>query len=639
MLNTARRTLTRSGFTLTETLIAATILCILLVAVLDQLVVTQRQANSGEALLHSSVLAQLVVERVRANTSMNPRYLRDLTGGAPTWSFTGTVIDPASAVNPGGTLKLSPFFEFLLARDSADLCALPNKVPIAPLGAPTVTGIQPPEMGALVEAFRDYKVTVQIENDVDLDTPAAPTAYIEAVKLVTVRVARTSVEVAAGEDPLAHTSTARLATPYESLSKAAFDLIANRFEGSTLEQRWTDFFGIAGTNPYITAPEVTLDGKKLLADAFLILAVANNEAMVIDQAPVAGSIVLGATPGANYIESYIAKFSAPGTIELSSSKKELAKLRARKAAVIFDGFKRSQLPMQHMCQEVFGPLLPPRKPVADRVRALKLQLDATFAAFTALQAAADTSMGALVAANTALTGLDPLLPPTDPDVVAAKAALGAAQGGALGVIGGAEGILAALVTAMNLDKEVVTLAAFLQQFYSDPAYQDVAARPAAYPQRFEKTLEELSGTLSAHLDQATGVTGYERMGAAKMFVESTAARQLRMNAPDPVAQARLLALAGQVAPRTAELARYLGDSEVHDLVQLKGRHSLFAVRVLDLGPLCGKYKEVVTFFGPGGEAEQMLTQWDTVFGKSKDAKIDKVKDTLEKLQKLLDDLF
>ena len=100
----------RRAFTLVEIMIAVTILSVMLVALLELFSTTQRQTVVSESLMSAGVLAQIVSERVRQNVDSNPRYLRDLMGDtAQPWSFTGSVVDPASAT--AGAPQMSPLFE------------------------------------------------------------------------------------------------------------------------------------------------------------------------------------------------------------------------------------------------------------------------------------------------------------------------------------------------------------------------------------------------------------------------------------------------------------------------------------------------------------------------------------------------
>ena len=93
----------------------------------------------------------MVVERVKSTVGQNPRALRDLFGNAGKYEFTGTVVDPASATNASG-LTLSPFFEYLFNRASADLCAPENRLSIVKTAAPSPTGMRASRCGGVTQA-------------------------------------------------------------------------------------------------------------------------------------------------------------------------------------------------------------------------------------------------------------------------------------------------------------------------------------------------------------------------------------------------------------------------------------------------------------------------------------------------------
>lgn len=587
----------RPGTTLTEMVVAALIFSMLIVVLLNAFTVTQRQATTGEAQLSSALLSQLVAERIKSTLAVNPRYLRDLMGGNPSVTFAGTVVDPASAVNPG-KLPLSPFLEFLLARNAPDLWSPANQVTIAPASTATASGIKPAEMAGLVQSFCDYQVTVQIGDDAALEAPSSTSLPAEAVKRLTVTVARSSVVAAKGQDPMAHTVTARVLTPAASLSQAALKNLYDRFEGPPLTLLWDGFFKFVGANPYFLPAVFTLDDKRLLADAFLILAGANNECLTIEGTCVPGSTIIGAAtdPSPQFIDPWILQMTQAGVYDLSSSKREVVRLRSRKSSVIFDTFKKIRHPIVHFNAHMIGPLPVGQQCLRDRV----LILTATL---LALMGAVDSAAQALAAAQAAASACaasvssDPLAPPVD--CSAEDAALASAQ--------------AALTASQNAlaqffvdNAPSIILCSFLAQFFTDPDYKDVAARPARYATRFHQTLEELRLTLEEHLGQSAGVTTYERTRSAQIYYELTMARQIESDRADTTAQVRLRALAAQYETQQAELARYLAGGEVYDMAVLKARNQPFVDRAGELKAESARYADVMALFASGGAIQRFL---------------------------------
>jgi len=584
------------GTTLVEILLAAGLLSLLAVALLDAFTVTQRRASAGEAQLNSGILAQLVTERFRSNLTLNPRYLRDLLGASSSWTFIGTVVDPASAVNPD-KLQLSPFFEYLFPRGCPDLWASANQIPIAPALSVTPAGLKPRELTSLLDAFRDYQVKVEIADDVDLDSPGAPTALSEQVKRITVTVSRSSVVAAKGADPLAYTVTTRVLSPCDSLSTAALDLFYQHFEGPALSVLWDGFFLIAGDNSYFSPAVFKLSDRRLLADVFLILAGANSEALVVDGECVPESVIVDASKDAQFIESWIRQMSAPNVIGLSSSKRALVHLKSQKASVIFDTFKKIRLPLEHFNSEILGPLSG-RQCLLERVRSLS-------ASMTSLLTQADAAQAGAAAAA--------LAPPAVKAAAEAKYAESVAAG-----------------TDFIVQNAAPTLiSSFIAQFFTDPDYTSIARRPVQYAARFRATLDDLEGTLISHLDQTEGVTGYERTRTAQIYLEVTMARQLVSDAPDGAALARLKTLASQHALRLAPLSSYLAGGEVHEMVQLRERNVCFATRVAQLKQDCPRFGQVRELFLPRGEISEYLSLCETFTERHK-AKID-----LSKLTALL----
>lgn len=613
----------RRGFTITEAVLAAALLGGITVAIMQTFAVTQRHATSAEAQLNSALLAQMVMERVRANIAQNPRWLRDVCDGQGKFAFTGTVVDPASATNAAG-LQLSPFFTNLFTRATGDLSAPENAVSIKAETAATPTGMKPEELKALIDSYRDHRVAVTMADDVDLSAAGGPaTPFAQVVKRVTVTVSRNVVLANTGADPLAYTITTRVAVPSDSLSPQALELVARRFDGPDLPDQWLEFFYVASSNPWVST-RLSLQMRRVVADVFLVLAAANNEALLIDGTPLPDSVVTDGNATAKFINPWIAELTDPAVIGFSSSKVELARLRSSKAAVIFDAFKRLRLPGAHLCDEVLGPLADGRTPLARIAKDNLPILGANLARQATLHTQAVAAFDDLAAQNANVANLE---------AAGAFLALPGAkevQSTSLGRANTAYITYRAFIRQQTayFDSlgEVITVMAFLRQLLTDPKYKLVSTRPAGYADRFRGALDELSALLESHLDQVDGKTAYEHMAAAQLFVEDTMARQVERNADDGAARARLTALAAQVRPRMAQLASYL-TGDTHDLAALKVRFGHFRTRCEELQALSPRYKKVIDECNHGGSIDRFLLDMGDLLEK---LKID-IGDTLGKL--------
>lgn len=603
----------RRGVTIVEILIAAGILSVLIVGVMNLFAVTQKQAVSSEALLNSGTLAQLVIERIKSNVSQNPRYLRDLMAGNPTWSFTGTVVEPARATNP--SLQLSPFFQYLFTREAAELCQPGNQVTLGPAAGAGAsgTGIRAPELNALFETFRDSEVKVEIANDdAPLGSPLAPGPNPESVKRITVTVSRASVTASGGKDPLAFTVTSRVATPAESLSDAAFDELAATFDAPPLQAQWDEYMDVTGSeNPYLDVSVLGDESKKVVADAFIILSRANHESLLVAGRTITGTEVLPPPDAADkFMDPWITELSVGGVANLSSSRREIARLRGRKAGVIFDAFKTVHLPMAHFITAILGPRVTP-VPLRDKVASVTALIQGMLAQIAQMEAAVNAGTAAYSAAEAAVAIADPGVPGS---VASAVGALSDAQSTLTNLSNQLTSFSSSAVTLVTAERETVVLVSLLIQFFTDPAYKDTAARPGDYSTRFKTTIDEMAATIEAHL-AAPDATPYERMAAAKLYYEVTCARQLEMDGPDATATARLKAEATAAASRMGEFARYVGGGEAHDFARLKLRNKRFAERVKALKLLSPQYKQIVAYFQLGGPADQMVKAYEQFGGK------------------------
>lgn len=602
----------RAGITLTEVLIAAGILAGLVIGVMQLFAVTQKQAVSSEALLHSGTLAQLVIERIKSNISQNPRYLRDLMGTNPTWSFNGLVVDPTKTQNPG-SLQLSPFFQYLFTREAADLCQPGNQVTLAPAtGTGTSnTGIKANEITALFETFREYEVRVEIANDdAPLGTTLAPGPDPEAVKRITVSVSRPAYTSGGRTDPLAFTVVSRVSTPADSLSDAAFDAMAARFDGPPLDEQWKEYIEITGVdNPYLDVTVLGENSTNVLASAFIILSRANHEALLISGRAINGTEVLPAPEtGDKFIDPWIAELST--VANLSSSRRELAVLRSRKAGVIFDTFKMMRRPMEHLVTSVLGPRLAP-PPLRDKVTQVTAMITALLNQIAALEAAVTVATTDYNNAQAALS----VVPSTDTTAAAnAQAMVDTAVNNLATMQTQLTNLATTGITQVQAERETVVLVSLLMQIFTDPDFAFVAARPGDYDTNFKATIDALATGLAEHM-QLPEATPYERMAATKMFYDATSARQLEQDGPDPAGTALLTAVGDAQQLRMQEFARYAKGGEVHDFARLKVRNARFAERVKAMKLLCPQYKLITAFLQPGGPADQMLKAYEQFGGK------------------------
>jgi hypothetical protein len=628
---------TRRAVTLVEILIAAALLATITMAMMQLLSVTQRQVGSSEALMNTAMISQLVIERIKGQVAMNPRWFRDTMGANAKWTSTGTAVDPAVAVNPKG-LPLSPFAEHLFAREAAEVGAPANRVAITRATATSPTGLKSEELGSLVDLYRDVQITVEIAHDVDLTSPT-PTALAELVKRITVTIARASVAAAQGKDPLAFTVTARMPTPAESLSDAAYDQLCARFEPPTLEEQHEQYLEAAGQNKFITTGPLGDTADRILADAFLILAGANNEWMLLEGRCIPNSTVVDAKPGAEYLDTWIARLD--GVKELSSSKRELAHLRVRRASTVLGAFKRMRLPMEHF----IAALLPPgpgagKLPLIPRIKELKDRVDAMLRQVRTLRNQAQQAMNAYNGADGTLAGLDAADPANATQIQQLQAQQTAAYATMRTAMTDYDAVINGFRQPNPVDQETITLASFLVQLFTDPAYRDAAARPIRYATEFRATLRFLVGILTEHLDQPTNVTAAERAGASRLLVEAVAMR-LAANEPDaPAGTARLKLLATQMRARIPELARYIEGSEAMDAARARARHARFAATAQQLDALTPRYKQIVDYFN-SPEPADTIKLWEEMVGQAngtgeagKDGKdiADMVKNLMEKIK-------
>jgi hypothetical protein len=595
-----------SGTSLTEALLASAILVTLIAAVMTMFTGTRKQYTTSEAKMNGLVLAQLVAERIRGNLVMNPAYFAQLNPSGGVWSETGTVVDPASATNASG-LALSRFFRHLFNREGPNLCSPANEVSIAPGGkGPTPSGMQPEELNALLNTYRDYQVRVQIEDDVDLEFPDNPTPLRELVKKITVTTSRGNVLAQLGKDPQAVTLVCRVNTPLQSLSNEALNQLYANFNGPTIEQMWAAFFSSVGTNPYFKADELSKGSKNLLADCFMILGACNTEALLTERRAVPGSTILYADAKASSVDDWIKALKVDNVYALSYGKRELAHLLTLKASIIFDTFKQNAAPLKDLITHVFGPLPDGQKTIMETVTELKKMLEKDSSKIEDL--------------NKELLSAYKFVRTVNDKVEAAKSA---AKSNPTTTVKDAFGRVVTFWSAwnewansagyqLNGNADTIVLCSYLQQLLRDDRFLPVYVRMGDYPQTFSKTLDELATTLCNHMDQTSGPTAFEWMGAAQTFVDNTIARQLLQDGLDRAALARLSALSTAYKPRMDQLAAYLGDSNLGSLEALKARNKVFVDKLTEMRTLIPLWMKLLDAFAPSGEIGGFLDRYTEV---------------------------
>jgi hypothetical protein len=355
----------RRALSLVEIVLVFAIVTTLVVVLLQAYAGTQKQSVRSESRFHATMLAQMVIERLRSTLAMNPAYFRFAgAGGASAGPLVieGTVVDRAVLSPAGGATALSPLLEHLFVRSSPDLYAPANRVslslaPADPAAATNLAGTAAPDRGqiqGLVDAFRDFHVAMRIEDDVDLE-PApdgSPTPLKESVKKVTVTVSRLSARDASGRDPGAVRVATRIVVPQESLSDPALDALLTNFEGSGLEAAWEEFFLSLGDNPYFSEQYLTLESKRLLADCYIILGTVNTEAFLtdgtLDGRTLAGALVFTTSQPSQPLNGWVALLSRPEYYRVSVIKRAVARLIATRVKVQFDAFRKIQPVLQHL---------------------------------------------------------------------------------------------------------------------------------------------------------------------------------------------------------------------------------------------------------------------------------------------------
>ena len=341
----------RHGMSLVEILLTMSILSGLIVAMLNLQLGAQRRFLTSETHLNAAVVAQMVMERLKSDITINPGRIRELTDsqGGDVWQFEGNVVDSSASADT--SLPVSPIFEYLFAKDSS-LYSDANRVSIQK-PASTDTPAEA-EMAHLVESFRDFRVAIRIENDVALEEDSTTSPLRELVKVITVTVSRTSRLDDKGVDPQAYRVSTRIVTPQDSLSTEALAALNKNFEGAGLEKAWQEFFSTLGAdNKYFKEDILSLEFKRVLADCWIILGMINTEAYMVDGQTVAGTVVLRESMPTKSLNGWINILTDPAAdyMRYAVFKKEVAKLQTLRMKIQFDTFKGVQPVLNHMYEE------------------------------------------------------------------------------------------------------------------------------------------------------------------------------------------------------------------------------------------------------------------------------------------------
>jgi len=236
----------RRGFTLMEALVAVAIAGTLCAALADLFLGTQHGAAMSEERFDAALLAHGAAERLRARVVSDPSSLRRAASAGP--------------VAPGELL------------------------------------------GAEWARLADYRVNVEVADDVDLEPARGEPQLAALVKKVTITVTRPGFD-APGAAPAARL-VVRIATPPDSLDDGQLDaLYRAHAEPWPLDRTWQMFYdtmGMQGDPNFTPQSPVRKDYQLMLGDALSVVATANAieciAANSMDRAPVPGSHQLPA-PG------------------------------------------------------------------------------------------------------------------------------------------------------------------------------------------------------------------------------------------------------------------------------------------------------------------------------------------------------
>jgi type II secretory pathway pseudopilin PulG len=553
------------GFTFVEVLVTVAIVSAFLLVLGQLFFGTQRQAVGTEARFTAALLAQMVVERLKSELTLDPGLLRRLDpAGTGRWTASGRVADAAAGA------RVSPFFEHLFARGGNDLYAPGNRLSVSP------------------EAFRDWQVDVVVTDDEPPATAGANTQLLrELVKRVQVTVAR---------DTSSFTLHARLLAPVENLSMPALDRLFENFESTRLEAAYEEFYEAVADNPHFVPGGIDPAARDLLADCYIVLGAINTEAYLSDGQTIAGNTVLTTSRPTSALSTWVRTLSTPEYYQHSVFKKELAQINTMRVTTLFDAFKKISPVLKHLLDQQ-DEMLPRVQSIGealttsrDRIAALNAETMELIRAYRAARTTAADPMQATTA-QVAMTGsLDQIRAR-----VAAFAEITQRQGDELS-------------TAL----ELITVVKFLDDFFNRQTCRKVFDRLKEYPARFTGLLDEIERPLRDFLDQSDGPTPYERVIASQRFVEVTKLRQLDLGRADPPALSRIQRLAEATATTMRPLSTYLKTSDVHDYTALAARNARFLSALQEMKLLARRYDRVVRAYDAGGTIREMLVLYQTV---------------------------
>jgi type II secretory pathway pseudopilin PulG len=350
--NACRRNI---GFTMVEIVFAFAMVSGTIAVLMNFFMGTQRQAVGSEAKLNATLAAQMVVERIRSQVTLNPAWFRQL-GGTGTWTSSGTVVDPAAAATGAGS-ALSPFFEHLFVLNGGDLYDPANRVsmpkPAGPPPADLASNPTDARRRSLIDSFRDFRVDVRSEDDVDLEPSTPAPALRELIKKVTVTVSRGSVIAAKGSDSGAVTLVTRIVTPQESLSNSALAKLNENFESFDVALLHEEFFAYPGVRESAFFSEEYLGQyHTLLADCYIILGTVGTEKFIVSGGePGFGQVVMdrpAGEPPPKSLDAWILELRTPQYYQHAVFKRQVAKLERMRAGTIFDSFKKLQPALKHL---------------------------------------------------------------------------------------------------------------------------------------------------------------------------------------------------------------------------------------------------------------------------------------------------
>jgi type II secretory pathway pseudopilin PulG len=227
----------RNAFTFVEAIIAIAVLAVLVTALVDLFLTTQRGAAKTEEQLAGMLAAHAAGERLRARLDSNPGLLRAIPRGADgSW----TIEHPAA--------------ELLPAVDGGPLADLARRL----------------------EALT---VSIRIEDDVDLEPEKAEQPLTALVKFVKIAVVSDTSNRAVGRLQM------RLLAPVDSLDDDAVDALYRAHHVAwPIEAMWQNFATwaeMSGVVEMSDASPIKIEYRRMLADAFHLVCTANAGSFVI----------------------------------------------------------------------------------------------------------------------------------------------------------------------------------------------------------------------------------------------------------------------------------------------------------------------------------------------------------------------